>query len=722
MKSKRGKQLKKEELYERVKKFFEKNPRSRYTISQVDSNLNVHNPTKEIERALNEAIRKGIIIKISENRYRLNTTSIASQSTSKKTISRKAQDLILYTGSVDMTRSGAAFITSSDAVEDIYVSSNDLKGAMHKDIVTVAVELGQSGRRPRGKVVRIEKRAHTKVIGVVNFYKNFGVLIPEMNNIYPEVLIKTTEQSLLFDGKRVLVEIVEWGKNKRNVVWGQIQQELIDISDHDIQMMTILYANGFEINFSEEIMATVETLKSTITDEELKRRKDFRQKTTFTIDPLTAKDFDDALSIAYLDNGHIEVGVHIADVTHYLEEGSALDIEAEKRSTSVYLVDRVCPMLPEKLSNDLCSLNPFEDKYTFSAVFTFNTTHQIVDKWFGKTIIHSDRRFTYEEAQERIDRKEGDFSQEILDLHTIALQLRKERYDGGAINFDSDEIYFELDNNANPISIKTKERKDAHMLVEDFMLIANKAVAEFISHKRKPQIPSIYRVHDLPNLEKLADFSSFAKELGFRFTYDTPQNIKRSFALLAEKIKENPVLKILEPLGIRTMAKAVYSTENIGHYGLGFEHYTHFTSPIRRYADVWVHRILYKNLNDNYMYPVDRLASSAKHISDQEKKATDAERDSIKYMLALYISHHVGQEFEAIVSGMIEKGFFAEILDTKVEGFIPFSTLDESYSIMPSKLRAKSTVSNQEIYIGMPLRIRIHDVDIESRKVDMRWA
>ncbi|MBK6784754.1 MAG: RNB domain-containing ribonuclease [Saprospiraceae bacterium] len=450
------------------------------------------------------------------------------------------------------------------------------------------------------------------------------------------------------------------------------------------------------------------------------KKTGFQRKICFTIDPLTAKDFDDALSLHQLENGHFEIGIHIADVTHFLDENSELDKEAFTRSTSVYIADRVCPMLPEELSNHLCSLTPNEDKYTFSAVFEMDEEGRIFNEWFGKTIIHSCRRFTYEEAQERIENEEGDYANEINLLNHIAKKLRKIRFDNGSISFESDEVQFVYDTHMVPLEIKIRERKDAHMLVEDFMLLANKKVAEYMYKLATPAIPYIYRIHDLPNPEKLSDFADYAKELGFTFYGKTPSSITDSFNRLAKEISENETLKLLEPMAIRTMSKAEYSPHNIGHYGLGFDFYTHFTSPIRRYADVIAHRVLYKNLEGSFRADLKDLEQKTKHISLQERKAMDAERESIKYKLVEYMSFHIGEKYEGVVSGMIEKGIFIEILETKAEGFIPFDDLPGTYVLAENKFRAWEKRGKDDFYIGKKIWVMVLDANKNTQKIQLK--
>ena len=714
--NRKPRQLKESDLRNQIEKLLSKNSKIIYNVTQISRKINVANPPDSILESIMRLVAEKKVVKLTEGRFKWER--FQDQQNPKGKL-RRSEDIILYTGIVDMTRSGAAYIINSESVEDIYIHARNLKGALHKDEVTVSVSLSKAHRRPEGVVVSVDKRAHSRIIGHIRIFNNYAILSPDNARLYPEILIHHDDILESKDNDRVVAEIISWGRGQNKALWGKVIKVLEDISDVEMNMQAILYSNGFDPEFSDEVMTETASYEAIITDDDTDHRKDFRETITFTIDPLTARDFDDALSIKQLEDDHLEIGVHIADVTHYLREGTALDKEAYRRSTSVYLVDRVCPMLPEKLSNDLCSLNPNEDKLTFSAVFVFNKSYEITKEWFGKTIIHSDRRFTYEEAQESIETGQGDFCDELLILDKIAKHLRNKRYDEGSISFESDEVQFILDDDGMPLGMKVKERKDAHMLVEDFMLLANRRVAAFVAKKSKPEIPFVYRVHDLPNPEKLSDFALFAAEMGFKFRMDTPEQIADSFNRLAVATHENPTLKLLEPLAIRTMAKAVYTTNNIGHYGLGFEYYTHFTSPIRRYSDVLVHRLLYKNLFEIYRGDKEKLESKTKHVSDQEKKASEAERESLKYFQTLYISKYVGHVFDGVVSGIIEKGIFVELPDTKVEGLVTFDSMGEIFNVTTGRLRAKSRLSGSEFSIGQKVRVKITAADPDSRRTDM---
>jgi ribonuclease R len=691
------------------------NPSKKYNAKQIIDKLGINNTRDQVHHLLVELEKKNLIIHNKEGKYHWNKANTVEAS-------HAAYNVKTYTGEIDIIKSGAAYVIIPEQEQDVYIPSRYLNGAMHRDTVKIEVPQIKSKRKPEGRVLEVVKRYLTQSIGTIRIFNQYAIVFPELANQFPEVLVKLTDLADSKDGDNVIVRITAWGAHKSKAIWGKVTKILDKNDENDIAMNSILMSNGFDIEFPEPVLNEALLIDGHISQKEIEKRRDFRGVTTFTIDPDTAKDFDDALSY-YEDKekNTIEVGVHIADVTHYVKENSSLDKEALKRATSVYLVDRVCPMLPEKLSNDLCSLNPHEDKFTFSAVFTFDSKYKIIDRWFGKTIIHSDKRFTYEEAQEVLTTNEGDFSYELVTLNKIAHKLRKDRFKNGSINFDSEEIKFILDEKNKPVGVFTKERKDAHLLIEDFMLLANKEVATFVFKKKKPEIPFIYRIHDEPDYSRILDFALFAKEFGFQMKVDSPDNIVKSFNALAEAKDKNPALKMLEPLAIRTMAKAEYSSNNIGHYGLAFEFYSHFTSPIRRYSDVIAHRILFENLNESELR-VDKelLESRCRHISKQERKAMDAERESIKYKQVEFMLDHVGQEFEGTISGMIERGIFVEVHDVKAEGMIPFKTMGEAYILAPSKLKAISKISGHEIRMGEKVKVKLIDADLTARQLEFR--
>ncbi|MFT4535471.1 MAG: ribonuclease R [Saprospiraceae bacterium] len=707
-----GKKLPVKQLKNQLTKLFAKDKSKRLNASQAGKKLKVANSRDSLEHAIKQLENEGLLVHTKEGKYKWNKrASIENQS---KRFSGKD-----YIGRVDMIRTGAAYIVVEELEDDVYVNEKNLNGAMNKDIVKIYVPKIPGKRKPEGKVLSIEKRSTTHIIGRYREDKKYAIVYPLNTNNIKDVYVHFDQAADAKDGDPVVVEITDWGKSQNKGLWGKVTAVMSEASENDIAMQGILLSNGFDLDFPPEVLNQVKDIQPGVLEEEVAKRRDFRNITTFTIDPETARDFDDALSIEELEDGKFEVGVHIADVTHYVPEGSPLDLEALNRSTSVYLVDRVLPMLPEKLSNDLCSLNPHEDRYTFTASFIFDRNFKILETWFGRTVIHSDRRFSYEEAQEVIETGKGDYADEIMKMNEVALKLRKDKYKNGAISFESDEIKFELDEEGKPIGMYVKQRKEAHMMIEDFMLLANKSVAKYIAKKPQPEVPFVYRVHDLPNPDKLADFALFAKELGYLMNMNTPREIAKSFNGLYEAAKTNEQLKMLEPLAIRTMSKAEYTTDNIGHYGLAFDYYTHFTSPIRRYSDVLVHRYLDKNLKKDFRTNKAELEAKCKHISMQERNATNAERESVKYKQVEYIKGHIGEEFDGVVSGMIDRGMFIKLADSLVEGMVGFNTLDEPYDLAESRLKATGRKTRSVITMGQKLRVRILSADMESKQVEM---
>jgi len=527
---------------------------NKYNAKQIIKKLKITNSKDAVKHALIVLEQQGLIMHHKEGKYRYNRK--ASLDAQGKVAKSKT-----YEGRVDQTRSGDAYIICEGLDDDVFVRSRDLKGAFNKDIVKVAVPQIRGKRRPEGKVVEIVTRSLTHLIGKLSKKSKLSIVYPLNKKLVDEVYINNKNIGGASDGDQVVVKITEWGASQNKSLWGQVTEVLRDASDNDLAMQSILLSNGFDLDFPQDVLDQVKDIQPGVVESEVAKRRDMRPITTITIDPLTARDFDDALSYQEVEDGSIEVGIHIADVTHYVPEDSPLDKEALKRSTSVYLVDRVLPMLPEKLSNDLCSLNPHEDRYTFSAIFTFDTNYKITKRWYGRTVIHSDRRFTYEEAQEIIETGKGDYHKEINKLNKIAEKLRKDKYKNGAISFESDEVQFVLNEEGKPINTYVKQRKAAHMLVEDFMLLANKGVATYIHKKDKQEIPFIYRVHDEPNPDKLADFALFAKAMDFKMEIDTPKQIARSFNSLHKLAEQDEQYKLLQPLAIRTMSKAEYSTD-----------------------------------------------------------------------------------------------------------------------------------------------------------------
>lgn len=712
----KGKKLPFGQLRVVVLSFLRSNADRSYSARQIQKKLKVANNKNEIVRVLEQLVREKRAASLQDSQYKL----VNGRKTEKKRSNGNGRNR--RTGIVDMTRSGAAYIVPGGKGNDIYVVQKHLNFAMNGDTVEVEVT-GDNRGRPKGRVVRVLERKKEHFIGTYQYLKNFGIVEPGDDTASFEIVVKQGDAMDARDGDVVVVRITDWKGHQNRMPVGEVTEVLGEAGSHDIEMKSILIQNGFELSFSEAAMEEVNAIPGVIDQAEIGRRRDFRPVTTFTIDPVDAKDFDDALSVRYLENGDCEIGVHIADVTCYLQPGSQLDQEAYERSTSVYLVDRVLPMLPERLSNELCSLRPNEDSLTFSAVFVFDKSSRIKSRWFGRTVIHSDHRFAYEQAQEVLETGEGPYASELKQLNRIAKQLRKEKFKNGAIAFETDEIQFSLDEHGNPVDIWTKERKETHLLIEDFMLLANREVAYFMAHRMEGKaVPFVYRVHDVPDQEKVEQFARFAKVLGFQMHYQTPREISSSLNRLAKEARQNERLKLLEPIAIRTMAKAEYTTHNIGHYGLAFDYYTHFTSPIRRYSDVLVHRLLFANLEHYHRADQDKLEKQCKHISTKERDAVRAERESIKYKQVQYILDHVGEVFSGYVSGMIDSGFFVALEESRAEGLIGWHQFDEAFDLAESKLLAKGRTSGRQIRMGDEVRVKILDADLSKRQIEMILA
>lgn len=631
----------------------------------------------------------------------------------------------LLKGELDIARNGLGYVVIADGSGDILVRPGNFNTALHGDTVRVKVFKENIGTgKKEGKIIEVVSRRQTEFIGTIQLSTNYAFFIPDTEKPMPDLYIPLEKINGAKNKERVTARLVRWNKEDKKPI-GEVISILNNEDVNDMAMQEILAENGFPLSFSDEVIEESERLSDSISEKEIKKRKDFRKILTFTIDPIDAKDFDDAISIRKTKKDLYEISVHIADVSHFVEEETELDKEAYKRATSVYLPDRVNPMLPENISNVLCSLRPDEDKFTFSAVFEMNTKGDVKKTWIGKTIIHSNRRFTYEEVQQIIEKNEGDYAEEILLLNNIAQKMRKERFKNGAINFSSQEVRFQLDEKGKPIGIVVKESKEAHQLIEEFMLLANKKVAEYVSkiHINKKEVPFPYRTHDEPDKEKLLPFVEFSRKFGHKFDMSSPEKIAKSFNNLLKDVEGKPEQHVLEQLGIRTMAKASYTTENIGHYGLGFENYCHFTSPIRRYPDVLVHRVLESCLKEKPI--VDKkMNEKCKHCSERERAAMEAERAANKYKQVEFMKDYLGEEFEAVISGVARFGFWAETVAHKCEGLISINDLNnyDEFRLIESDYSLVGKRSGRKFRMGDKVMIKIISANLDKRQLDYQWV
>ena len=648
-----------------------------------------------------------------------------NMSKEKRISGKKSVSTHSVNGKLDISRSGMGFVIVEGLEKDIVVRPNDFNHAFHGDLVKVQISNDSGrGRRTEGKVTEVVERLRTTFIGNVQVSKNIAFFIAASEKPIPDFYVPVEKLNGAVNGDRVVARLVKWNKTDKKPE-GEVVSILKSEDVNDMAMKEILIETGFPLAFDKAVIDEAMKLSETITRDELKKRKDYRDILTFTIDPVDAKDFDDAISIRNLDNGNYEIGVHIADVSHFVKPDSILDKSAYERATSVYLPDRVNPMLPERISNELCSLRPNEDKYTFSVIFQITNRGEIKHKWIGRTITHSDHRFTYEDVQQIIETKEGLYDKAHLLLNNLAKHFRKERFDNGAINFSSQEVRFTLDENGKPIGIIIKESKDAHKLVEEFMLLANRTIAEYVSRikSNKEPVPFPYRIHDTPDDEKLKPFAAFAKKFGYTFDIHDEAAVIRSFNNLLKDVNGKPEQHVLEQLGIRTMAKAVYTSKNIGHYGLGFEHYCHFTSPIRRYPDVMVHRVLQECLDKDLKID-KKMEEKCKHCSDKERKAMEAERAGNKYKQVEFMQNYLGEEFDGIISGVASFGFFVETVLHKCEGMVTVRDLSEfdEFKHDDADYALVGMRTGKKFRMGDAVKIKVVAANLEKRQLDYHWV
>ena len=684
---------------------FENSGNKPLNYKQVAAKLNIQDSESRegILQILREETKKGILVEPEKGKFILK------------------QLKTFVTGKVDMTTDGSAYIVSEDEFEnDIYIAPRKLRNALHNDIVKVYVFAKSKGRKNEGEVVEIIKRAKMEFTGIIKLSEKFAFFIPDDRKMLHDIFIPLDEINGGKNGDKAIALIVEWPSEAKNPI-GKITQVLGKPGENNAEMNAILADYGFPLSFPDEVEKEANAIPDFISVDEIARRKDFRQVLTFTIDPIDAKDFDDAISYQVLPNGNVEVGVHIADVSHYVKPNSELDKEAFERGTSVYLVDRVIPMLPERLSNGVCSLRPHEDKLCFAAVFELDSEANVVEQWFGRTIIHSDKRFSYEDAQEILENKMGDYSKELLHLNELAYILRDRKFKQGAISFETTEVKFKLDETGKPLGVYVKERKDAHKLIEDYMLLANRKVAEFIAKKGKgkQKLTFVYRSHDSPKEESLLNFATFALKFGYKINTTSDREIARSLNHLMADVEGKKEQNVLTHLAIRSMAKAVYTTKKSSHYGLGFDFYTHFTSPIRRYPDVMAHRLLEHYLMDGKSVNEEMYEKMSAHSSQMEKKAADAERASVKYKQAEFLENNVGQEYMGIISGLTEWGMYVEIIENKCEGMVRLRDISDDFYVMDEKNYCIIGQRKKKKYqLGDEVKIMVKKVDLGKRQID----
>jgi ribonuclease R/exosome complex exonuclease DIS3/RRP44 len=684
------------DLTRKIVKILNEDPQKYYNYKQIASKLKIsHTDGKtQIVKKLTELKATKTIKEVERGKYQINI------------------DKKYSIGTLDLTSSGNGYFITEDYEDDIFISKTNIGKGLHQDTVKVFVYKRKNGKKIEGEVVDVIKRSKINFVGVLqkNKNKNFGFVVPDDHKMYVDIFISEGKINEAKDGDKVQATISDWPQNSKNP-FGKITKVLGKPGDHNTEMHSILLEYDLPFEFEPEVEKEAEQLPIKITKEEISKRRDMRKDLTFTIDPKDAKDFDDALSFTKLENGNYEIGVHIADVSHYLQPKTLLDDEAYKRATSVYLVDRVVPMLPEMLSNGVCSLRPKEEKLTFSAVFEINDKTQIINQWFGRTVTYSDQRFAYEEAQSIIENcklsnsyqsytmpsnisisdNEYEVTPEIVEatlkLNQFAKILRKKRMKQGAISFDRIEVKFNLDQEANPVGVFFKKSKDANKLIEEFMLLANRKVAEFIglSQRKATNKTFIYRVHDEPDVEKLASLQNMIHKFGYKINTDTKETTSQSLNKLLKDVDGKAESNMIETLTIRTMSKAVYTTQNIGHYGLAFDYYSHFTSPIRRYPDVMTHRLLQHYLNKGESPKADLYEEKSKHSSKREELASKAERSSIKYMQVKYMQNHKDEIFEGVITGVTEWGVYVEIKSNKCEGMVRIRDIKSDYYVFDEK-------------------------------------
>ncbi len=693
---------------EAILNLFREFPNNKFSLKQLASVSGGASKEgrRETFEILGQLFDEGVVEECSREKYRLTR-----------------QHLPHYEGVADMTTSGAIFVRVEGLEEDIFVNQRNTANALDGDRVEVAViHRGRDGRM-EGEVTRILSRNRKPYVGIAEVGAHQIFVRADSRRMPMDIYLSKRNYPDVRDGEKVVVRIVDWQPGSKSPV-GELVERLGLAGNNDTEMHAILAEYELPYRFEPEVEEAAAAIDARITAGEIASRRDFRDTTTFTVDPADAKDFDDALSVRKVRDGVWEVGVHIADVTHYVRPHSIIDDEAVERGTSVYLVDRTVPMLPERLSNELCSLRPNETSLCFSAVFTLNEQLEILDEWFGRTVIHSDRRFTYAEAQEVIETGKGDFAEEILTLNRLAQELRRQRFRNGAISFDREEVKFRLDENGKPLGVYFKEQKESNQMIEEFMLLANRRVAEFCSHRRNEKgraVPRtmVYRVHDAPSEEKLDRFRQFILRFGHVFKATKGRAVAREMNKLFKQIKGSTEENAVSTMAVRAMAKAYYSTDNIGHYGLAFPYYTHFTSPIRRYPDMMVHRLLAHYLAGGKSVDKAEIDTLCEHASDREIVAAEAERASIKYKMVEFMKEHIGEEFEGHISGLTEWGIYVELDETHIEGMSFLRDVEgDYYTFDETAYEIVGRSTGRRLTLGDAVRIRVKRADLQKRQLD----
>ena len=677
-----------------------------FNYKQIAAKLKVEDPATRqlISEIIVELAEKGSIKEVAKGKYQL----------------KELQNHVV--GRIDMAQNGSAYLIVEGMEEDIYISPRKLRNALHGDQVKAFMYAKRNGKNLEGEVLAILERAKMEFTGIIQVNAKFAFLIPDNKKMNHDIFIPLDKLNGAKDKMKAVVKITDWPASSKNP-FGTVVAVLGVQGEHETEMNAVLAEYGFPLDFPKEVETESEAISTKITASDIKGRRDMRKVLTFTIDPFDAKDFDDAISFQILPNGNFEIGVHIADVSHYVKPNTALDKEANERGTSVYLVGKVIPMLPEKLSNNLCSLRPKEDKLTFSAIFEMDKNANVLSEWFGRTIIHSDRRFTYEEVWEIIQAKTGDHADEILRLNELAYILRNQRFKNGAINFESAEVKFNLDETGKPIGVYIKERNDAHKLIEDFMLLANRKVAEFIAKKgsKKSPLTFVYRSHDAPKEEVLEGFAKFAARFGYKIQTKNHAEISKSMNSLMSDVEGKKEQNVLTQLAIRSMAKAIYTTKKTSHYGLAFDYYTHFTSPIRRYPDVMAHRLLQHYLDGQKSVDAEVYEKMCLHASQMEKRAADAERLFIKYKQAEYLADQINKEFAGIISGVTEWGIYVEIVENKCEGMVRLRDIDDDFYVLDQANYCIIGQRKRKKYqLGDEVRIKVRKVDLAKKQIDFQ--